>query len=189
MADFSIIADVSNELIKTLRESLCPEPLQSPEAIQLASPADKNADFQLGLFLYDVQEFSEYRVSAPVRTSDNRKQMPPKPLQLYYMLFVNSKAQIAAGAESEQRVIGCAIQTLADRPFLTVAAGAGEQGQENAALTFSTLTFDDKSKIWSALSSPYQVGVFFSVSPVNLSSKRSQRFTRVTSTQVEINQK
>ena len=47
MADFSIISDVSNEVLKLLRENICPELIQSPESIALAAPTDKNADFQL----------------------------------------------------------------------------------------------------------------------------------------------
>lgn len=44
MADFSIISDVSNEVLKLLRENICPELIQSPESIALAAPTDKNAD-------------------------------------------------------------------------------------------------------------------------------------------------
>ena len=47
MADFSIISDVSNEVLKLLRENICPELIQSQESITLAAPTDKNADFQL----------------------------------------------------------------------------------------------------------------------------------------------
>ena len=61
MADFSITSDVSNEVLKLLRENICPELIQSPESIALAAPTDKNADFQLGLYLYDIQELREYQ--------------------------------------------------------------------------------------------------------------------------------
>ena len=37
MADFSIISDVSNEVLKLLRENICPELIQSPESIALAA--------------------------------------------------------------------------------------------------------------------------------------------------------
>ena len=47
MADFSIISDVSNEVLKLLRENICPELIQSQESITLAAPTDKNADFQM----------------------------------------------------------------------------------------------------------------------------------------------
>ncbi|MEG1774496.1 MAG: DUF4255 domain-containing protein [Oscillospiraceae bacterium] len=190
MADFSIISDVSAALVKTLREALCPEPVQSPESIKLASPADKNADFQLGLFLYDLREMSEYRSSAQLRGADNRKTLPPRPLTLCYMLFLNSKAQIAAGAEAEQRILGRALQALSDQPMVSIAAAHpfGERADDDASLTFLNLSFEDKSKIWSTLSVPYQLGVFFNVSPVLLASAHSQPIVRVTDVEFTLNQ-
>ena len=41
MADFSIISDVSNEVLKLLRENICPELIQSPESIALQHPLTK----------------------------------------------------------------------------------------------------------------------------------------------------
>lgn len=35
MAGFSIISDVSNEVLKLLRENICPELIQSPEPLPL----------------------------------------------------------------------------------------------------------------------------------------------------------
>ena len=71
MADFSVVADVSNTLLRLLRRELCPEPVQSPESIRLAAPTDKTGDFQLGIFLYDLRELGEYRTSAPVLRSNS----------------------------------------------------------------------------------------------------------------------
>ena len=94
MADFSIISDVSNEVLKVLRENICPELIQSPESIALASPTDKNADFQLGLYLYDIQELREYQQMDMVRMRGNQAQYPPKPLTLFFALYINSKFPI-----------------------------------------------------------------------------------------------
>lgn len=41
MADFSIISDVSNEVLKLLRENICPELIQSPESIRWQHPLTK----------------------------------------------------------------------------------------------------------------------------------------------------
>lgn len=84
MADFSIISDVSNEVLKLLRENICPELIQSQESITLAAPTDKNADFQLGLYLYDIQELREYQQLDLVRMKGNQAQYPPKPLNLFF---------------------------------------------------------------------------------------------------------
>ncbi|MEG0109500.1 MAG: Pvc16 family protein, partial [Oscillospiraceae bacterium] len=64
----------------------------------------------------------------------------------------------------------------------------GKISDENAAITFLSLSFEDKSKIWSALSVPYQLGLFFSVSPVLLSSLHSEPFARVTDAEFTFNQ-
>ncbi len=181
MAEFSIISDVSNTIVKMLRDNVCPEPVQVPEAILLTQPTDKNSDFQLGVFLYDIKDLGEYRTSTPTRRG-NIKQMPDRPLTLSYMLFLNSKAQMTIGAETEQRILGRALQTLMDNPILDISTLHPQEGDiENAAITILNMTFDDKSKIWSALSMPYQVCLFFQVSPVMLSSRSTDKFVRVKS--------
>ena len=63
------------------------------------------------------------------------------------------------------------------------------EADEDAAITFLNLSFDDKSKIWSSLSVPYQLGVYFSVSPVLLSSTHSESFVRVRESEVTLSQR
>ncbi len=185
MADFPIIADVSNQLMKQFRESLCPETIPSAEAIQMVAPTDKNADYQIGLYLYDVQDLHEYRSSEPVRVRGNVKTLPPKPLNLFYLLFVNSKAQIAASAEVEQRILGKVMQTLYDSTEISLQSVASSaQGEESVTTTVLSLSFEDKSKIWASMNLPYQLGVYFSVSPVLLSSRKAEVFTRVTEVEI-----
>ena len=182
MADFSIISDASSALLKLLRENLCPDPVISPESIVLVSPSDKNSDFQLGLYLYDLRELSEYRSTTPVHSTNNLRTKPPKPLSLYYVLFINNKAQIAAGAEMEQRIFGKAMQALMDAGSLDIT-GANpylQPDEETASISLLNHSFEEKTKIWSALQSPYQVGIYFSTSPVMLSSRMQERIVRVT---------
>lgn len=191
MAEYSIISDVSAYLLKQLREKLCPEPVQSQEGIQLASPADKKADFQLGLFLYDINSNEEARTSAQIRNANNTRSFPPRPLGLSYMLYLNSKAQIAAGAETEQRILGRAIQVLSDNPIVDISAAHSFEGEPDgdAAIAFPSLSFDDKSKVWAALNLPYQAAVFFTVSPVLLVSERVHPFVRVHRAEFSVEQR
>lgn len=186
MADFSIVADVSAALLKLLRAQMCPVPVSAPEAIRLAAPTDKNGDFQLGLYLYDLREQGEYRAGAMQRGADNIRRRPPRPLALHYMLFLNSKAQIAAGAEAEQRILGRALQVLSDYPTIDVneAHPYSQELEESASVTILSMTFEEKTKVWSALSTPYQLGVYFSVSPLLLSSRRQESFARVREVEV-----
>ncbi|WP_294538488.1 DUF4255 domain-containing protein [uncultured Gemmiger sp.] len=181
MADFSVVADVSAGLLRLLRAQMCPSPVSAPESIRLAAPTDKNGDFQLGLYLYDLRELGEYRAGALQRGADNIRRRPPRPLTLHYMLFLNSKAQMATGAEAEQRILGRALQVLSDYPAVDVNElhPYSPEPEEAAAISLLTLTFEEKTKIWAALSTPYQLGIYFSVSPLMLSSRREESFARV----------
>ena len=182
MADFSIISDVSNEILKLLREHLCPELIPSPESIALASPTDKNADFQLGLYLYDIQELREYQSLDTIRLRGNQMQYPPKPLNLFFALYINTKSQLMSNAENEQRILGRVIQVLMDHAILYDASSSEES---SASMTLLPLSFEEKTKIWSVLSVPYQLGIYFSVAPVMLSSRRVRSFRRVVSAEFE----
>lgn len=177
MGDFNVISEVSNAIIKTMRDNICPELIQSPESIALTIPSDKNADFQVGLYLYDIQEMREYRQTEYVRINHLQRRLPPKPLNLYYALYVNSKSQLTVDAENEQRILGRAMQILMDYPVLPEDIG-DDEGM-GATVTLQTMSFEEKSKLWSVLSVPYQLAVYFSVSPVLLSSRKVSSFTRV----------
>ena len=60
MADYPIIADVSNYIVKTLRKKMCPEPIPSANNIEVSSPADQDVDYILGLYLYDIRYIGEH---------------------------------------------------------------------------------------------------------------------------------
>ena len=177
MGDFNIISEVSNAIIKTMRDNICPELIQSPESIALTIPSDKNADFQVGLYLYDIQEMREYRQTEYVRINHLQRRLPPKPLNLYYALYVNSKSQLTVDAENEQRILGRAMQILMD--YTVLPEDIGDDEGMGATVTLQTMSFEEKSKLWSVLSVPYQLAVYFSVSPVLLSSRKVSSFTRV----------
>ena len=136
MADFSIISDVSNEVLKLLRENICPELIQSPESIALAAPTDKNADFQLGLYLYDIQELREYQNLDMIRLRGNQAQYPPKPLNLFFALYMNTKSQMMSNVENEQRILGRAMQVLMDHAILYETA---ENDETSASITLEAL--------------------------------------------------
>jgi len=177
MGDFNIISDVSNSILKTLRDNLCPELIQSPESIMLTIPSDKNADFQLGMYLYDIQEMREYRQTEYVRVSPSKRKLPPKPLNLYYAVYINSKSQMSVDAENEQRILGRVMQILMDFPVLSEEFL--EEDEMGATVTIQTMSFEEKPKLWSVLNIPYQLAIYFSVAPVLLSSRKVSSFTRV----------
>ena len=186
MADFSIISDVSNVVLKLLRENICPELIQSPESIALAAPTDKNADFQLGLYLYDIQELREYQNLDMIRLRGNQAQYPPKPLNLFFALYMNTKSHMMSNVENEQRILGRAMQVLMDHAILYETA---ENDETSASITLLPMSYEEKTKIWSVLSIPYQLGIYFSVAPVLLSSRRIRSFKRVVAAEFDVSQR
>lgn len=185
MSDFSVISAVSNEILKLLRDKICPELIQSPESIKLVSPSEKNADFQLGLYLYDIQELREYQQTNKIRLSGQQARYPSKPLNLFYMLYINGKSQMMSDAENEQRIIGRILQVLMDNAVLQ---GPESEGEDEGELSITLLnpSFEDKAKLWAALNVPYQLAVYLSTATVRLSSERLYSFTRVLETDYSV---
>ena len=98
MADYTIIADVSNYIVKMLREKMCPEPVPSPNNIEISSPASQDVDYIIGLYLYDIKE--EAQIAMPQTVTHGRVQLavPPRPYSLYYMVFINGSSQMGLKA-------------------------------------------------------------------------------------------
>jgi hypothetical protein len=173
MADYSIISDVSAHIIGILREKMCPEPLTSPNNIDVTSPAEQDVDYILGLYLYDIGE--ELDMSGPrmVRSSGTRLTKPSKPYALYYMLFINGSSQMGLKAHDIQKIIGRAAQVVNDgnvvnprtlQPWLI-------DDESPIVITPARIPLEEKVRIWSAINKPYQVSLFYKASPVFLSSE------------------
>ena len=185
MSDFSVISAVSNEILKLLRDKICPELIQSPESIKLVSPSEKNADFQLGLYLYDIQELREYQQTNKIRLGGQQARYPSKPLNLFYMLYINGKSQMMSDAENEQRIIGRIIQVLMDNAALQGPESEEEDGGK-LMITLLNPSLEDKTKLWAALNVPYQLAVYLSAATVHLPSERLYSFTRVLETEYSV---
>ena len=98
MADYTIISDVSNFILSVLRAKMCPEPIPSPNNIEVSSPASQDVDYILGLYLYDIKEDDTVAPPPTIRRGKLQLTPPPKPYSLYYMVFVN-----AGSSESARR--------------------------------------------------------------------------------------
>lgn len=114
MADYTIISDVSQHMVKILREKMCPEPIPSPNNITASSPSEQDVDYILGLYLYDIREEGEVAVPSLMGTGRTRLQRPPRPYSLYYMLFLNGSSQMGLKAADTQKILGRAAQIIND---------------------------------------------------------------------------
>ena len=183
MARYSIISDLSNYICKFLKEKLYPEPMLSSQTIELVSPADENADYTLGIFMYDIRENMDHLVVDMLPTANNELRRPPKSLSIYYMIYVNASSQVSVKSADSQKILGRVEQVLNDLESIPVSKlqQGLEWGEENIRIDPSRLSYDEKSKIWTSLNKSYQVALFYTATPIMLSSEVVENNPMVTS--------
>ena len=182
MADYPIISDVSAYIVRMLREKMCPEPIPSPNNIEVSSPAEQDVDYILGLYLYDIREEGEVSVPPLIGTGKTRLRRPPRPYSLYYMVFINGSSQMGLKAHDIQKIIGRAAQIVNDNDavYPTTLQSWLETQEPPIVLSPAKLSLEDKVRVWSAINKPYQVSLFYKAAPVFLSSEIIVDSPRVT---------
>ena len=159
--------------MKTLREQMCPEPVPSPNNIEISSPAAQDVDYIVGLYLYEIKE--EMQVSRPPVVERGRIQLvqPPRPYSLYYMVFINGSSQMGLKAPDIQKIIGRIAQIVNDnssvypqqlQPWL-------DEGEPPIVLSQAKMTLEEKVRVWQAINKPYEISLFYKAAPVFLSSE------------------
>ncbi|MBQ9871340.1 MAG: DUF4255 domain-containing protein [Eubacterium sp.] len=172
MADYPIISDVSAYIVRKLREKMCPEPIPSPNNIDISSPLSQDVDYLVGVYLYDIVE--DVQVIQPRMIEQGRAQLtkPPRPFALYYMVFVNGSGQMGLKAPDIQKIIGKIAQIINDnnsvRPdelqsWLTTQ-------EPPIVLSQAKISLEEKVRVWQAINKPYQISLFYKAAPVYLSS-------------------
>ena len=188
MADYTIIADVSSYIVRTLREKMCPEPVPSPNNIEISSPASQDVDYIVGLYLYDIRE--ELQVSIPPMVKHGKLQLkkPPKPYSLYYMVFINGSSQMGLKAPDIQKIVGKVAQIVNDnnsvyphqlQPWLDAA-------EPPIILSQAKMALDEKVRVWQAINKPYEISLFYKAGPILLSSEVVVEPPRVNEADFEI---
>lgn len=189
LADYPIIADVSNYIVRTLREKMCPEPIPSPNNIEVSTPADSDVDYILGLYLYDVREEGEVAVPAIVNSGRTRLRRPSRPYSLYYMLFLNGSSQMGLKGGDVQKIIGRAAQIINDSSAVSPRTLQSWLEDDEPPIIFSParMSLEDKVRVWSAINKPYQVSLFYKAAPVFLSSEVFADTPRVIDAEFRLN--
>lgn len=189
MADYTIIADVSAYIVKMLREKMCPEPVPSPNNIEISSPASQDVDYIIGLYLYEIKE--ETQVARPPMVDRGKIQLlqPARPYSLYYMVFINGSSQMGLKAPDIQKIIGRVAQIVNDnssvrpqelQPWLDAV-------EPPIVLSQAKMALDEKVRVWQAINKPYQISLFYKAAPVFLSSEMVVEPPRVGEASIGIN--
>jgi hypothetical protein len=166
-----------------LREKMCPEPIPSPNNIEVSSPAAQDVDYILGLYLYDICAEGDISMPPLIGTGKTRLRRPPKPYSLYYMLFLNGSSQMGLKDHDIQKILGRAAQIVNDASlvFPRTLQTWLEAEEPPIVLSPAKLPFEEKVRVWSSINKPYQVSMFYKAAPVLLSSEIVVDAPRVTS--------
>ena len=173
MADYTIISDVSAYIVRTLREKMCPEPIPSPNNIEISSPADQDVDYIVGLYLYDVREESDVTQRPLMQRGMVQLQRPPRPYGLYYMVFINGSSQMGLKAPDIQKIIGRAAQIVNDNNSVLPNQLQNwlDTQEPPIVLSQAKISLEEKVRVWQAINKPYQISLFYKAAPVFLSSE------------------
>lgn len=172
MADYSIISDVSAYIVKTLRDKMCPEPIPSPNNIEISSPASQDVDYIVGLYLYDIREDVEVTQPNYIRHGRVQLQKAPRPYALYYMVFINGGGQMGLKDPDVQKIIGKVAQIVNDNNAVDPGSLQSWLTTEEPPIVLSQarISMEEKVRVWQAINKPYQVSLFYRAAPVFLSS-------------------
>ncbi|MBE5829030.1 MAG: DUF4255 domain-containing protein [Butyrivibrio sp.] len=188
MADYPIIADVSQFIVKTLRDKMCPEPIPSPNNIEISSPTSQDVDYLVGVYLYDIREEAE--VSTPRYIQKGRTQItkPPRPYSLYYMVFINGSGQMGLKDPDMQKIIGKIAQIVNDNNSIypNELQNWLDVPEPPIVLSQAKISLEEKERVWRMVNKPYQISLFYRAAPVYLSSGEFINTPRVSDASFEI---
>lgn len=152
---------VSGGLLAKFRESL--GKMCAADRIKLCAPYQKQSDYIMGIYLYDIRDFSDcqpmtyYSENKTEQSASVR--MPPKLLELSYMIFINQGGLFGETDERDgQRLLTEAIRSVYEFPFV------GDN--KEIKLSFAFLSADSKIRLWQAFTKPLQPAVYINAAPL-----------------------
>lgn len=168
----SEILQVGRELWELLRKNLCPDFVRDEDLILLTSPWEE-ADYRVGLYLYDIQDYS-LTATAETALNDSLRRYPPKAVELSYLIFCNQTHRFG-GVQREQlqAVLNEIVRIVYDNPELEKRDG------ETVRLSFLREDAEFKIRLWGSFNQPLQPAVYIKAEPVLIESRRMRRVSQV----------
>lgn len=168
--DYTVVSAVNDKLLSLLRKHMVPNILVSREEIGLCTPKD-HGDIVFGIYLYDIRENSDVRMTGMQAYDSGHIQFPPIYLELYYMVTAYSAIDLRYREEENHRILTKAMQILHDYPRL--------EGEDALHIEFQNLTLDQKAAVWHNLGGGYQLSLFYKITPIKLESTIRRETVRV----------
>ena len=182
MANYNIISDIGDALVRLLRQGMVPDIIPNSEGIGVCHPSDRG-DISLGICLYDMRRNTDIDpTEIPVGTDKLRA--PSFFLDLYYMITAYSSSDIKFRSLEEAKMIGRAMQILEGNPVMKpeLYGKAFENMNYLPRIEMLDLDNEEKHRVWNIPDQPYKLSVFYKVYPVEIESENIREITRVTET-------
>ena len=172
MAKYTIISDIGKGILALLRDKLVPDPVDSSEKIGICD-AKERGGYIVGIHPYDIREDLSGTAKEGKTLPDGSQQDPPAMIELYYVISVNSKAEMESKALDEAKIIGKIIQVIKDNPVIPARYMPNNLGSpiENVPISMLPLNMEEKVKVWTMFGESYKLSVFYVVGPIALDSE------------------
>lgn len=183
MANYNIVSDIGEAIVKLLREGMVPDIIPNTEGIGVCHPFDKG-DVSLGVCLYDIRRNNDIDTTERIAVGADKLRAPSFFLDLYYMITAYSSSDIKFRSLEEAKIIGRAIQLIEGNPVIKpeLYGNAFANMRFQPRLEMLDLDNEEKHRIWNIPDTPYKLSVFYKVYPVEIESERVKSITRVSGT-------
>ncbi|GAF48256.1 DUF4255 domain-containing protein [Rhodococcus wratislaviensis] len=139
--------------------------------VYLNTPAEMTGSRHgLSVWLYRVTRDESTLNRPPERISPTRTRPAPLPVRLHYLIAPITGSTAADAPETEQVILGKALQALNDHPQLTGVDLKDDFAGTRAIVTarFEALTTDELGRVWDALDTSYRTSVSYEVTVVDI---------------------
>jgi len=184
VADYSVIADVSQTLQKVLTDAYVPLDPADPPLAQISdlSGAIPTSPARMTLFLFEAVEDPSAKNRPPIRPTPPPPP-PPAPPNSYYMrktplalLLRYLMTPWSSDPMTDHRLVGRTMQVLYDGAIISGPQLQGSLQGTNTTLkvTLSPLTLEERARVWYAIEKPYRLSITYEVRVVNLDAISTQ---------------
>lgn len=178
----SEILKIGKCIQELFRKELCPDFVRDTDLVMLSAPWEE-ADYRVGIYLYDIQDYSLMQ-AGETPAGDRKRRYPPKAVELSYMIFCN-EARRFGGTQREQThiVLNEIIRTIHDNPVIQ-----NEDG-EKVQVSFLQESVEFKIRLWGSFDKPLQPAVYIKAVPVLIHSQRMRSVSKVKEIDMIVNEK
>ncbi|MBQ3842793.1 MAG: DUF4255 domain-containing protein [Ruminiclostridium sp.] len=180
MANYNIISDVSEALVRILRGGMVPDIIPNSEGIGVCHPSDKG-DVSLGICLYDIHRNNDIDTTERIAIGADKLRAPSFYLDLYYMITAYSSSDIKFRSLEESKMLGRVMQVIEGSPVMKpeIYGKAFADMKYPPRIEMLDPDTEEKHRIWNVPDQPYKLSLFYKVYPIEIESERIKQITRV----------